>query len=412
MINRLYVTIDFGAGTNECPVGQMGWDGRARHAVLEWDRTFVAAPLPISPVHIKSQAGLLRPTSRAYGDLPAVFGDSLPDGWGKLLVDRELQARGVRLDEITDMDRLAMVGTAGMGALAYRPAQNPNPEGDFDLDWFERLVPKVEGGATAGELERLRAVAGGSQGVRPKFVAQLAADGARLRDHRTALEKGWRHVLMKRRALQDPVGTVEVEAAYAMMARAAGIEMSWTGVLRATSGEPFFATERFDRPDGRRLHMQTFAALFGVDFREAYLDYKELLRLTRFMTRDARAVEQIYRRMVFNARTRNRDDHLKNHAFLMDAAGSWRLAPAYDVTYSSGPGGEHTLTIADEGRRPGREAFAAVARESGISARRAAEIVDEVDGAAANWLEYADATGVPPQVRREISEQMERAAGW
>jgi len=409
MIDRLNVTMHF--DVDERPVGQMGRDSHARHSVLEWDRRFAAEPLPISPVHVRSHAGLLRPTSRAFGDLPAVFGDSLPDGWGKLLMDRELQARGMRLDEVTDMDRLAMVGTGGMGALVYRPAQAPAPDMHFDLDWFERLVPEVDG-ATADELERLRAVAGGSQGARPKFVAQLAADGAQLRDHRAALEEGWRHVLVKRRALENPAGTVEVEAAYAMMARAAGIEMTWTGVLHATSGEPFFATERFDRPGGGRLHAQTVAALLALDFREAYLDYRELLRLTRFMTRDARAAEEAYRRMVFNARTHNRDDHLKNHAFLMDAAGIWRLAPAYDLTFSSGPGGEHTLTIADEGRRPGREAFAAVARESGISARRAAEIVDQVDSAAAGWVEHADAAGVPPKLRRELGEQIKRAASW
>lgn len=412
MIDRLYVTLDFGPDIDERPVGQMGWDSRARHAVLEWDTAFVSTPLPISPVHIRIYAGLMRPKGRAFGDLPAVFGDSLPGGWGKLLIDRELKARGARFSEITDIDRLAMVGTDGMGALAYRPAQCPEPKNDFDLDWFERLVPKVDGGVTADELERLRTVAGGSQGARPKFVAQLSPDHTRLRDHRVTLEEGWRHVLVKRRAHQDTEGAVEVEAAYAMMAREAGIKMSWTGILRASCGEPFFATERFDRPQGARLHMQTVAALLAVDFREASMDYMELLRLTRFMTQDASASEQIYRRMVFNARAHNRDDHLKNHAFLMDAQGSWRLAPAYDVTYSSGPGGEHTLTIAGEGRRPGRDAFAKVAGKSGITERRATEIVDEVDAALANWHIYADDTGVPPKLRREIDEHMKHAAEW
>lgn len=108
----------------------------------------------------------------------------------------------------------------------------------------------------------------------------------------------------------------------------------------------------------------------------------------------------------------NRVGHLKNHAFLMVAAGGWWLAPAYDVTGSFGPGGEHMVTIADKGCRPGRASFEAVALESGISAFRAAEFVDVVDGAVADWMEYADVMGVPPQLRREISEQMERAVGW
>ena len=408
---RLHVALDFGGGAG-VPVGQLGWDGAARQVVAEWDAGFTASPLPLSPLLVRTPSGLMRPKGRAFGDLPGLFGDSLPDGWGRLLIDRELAARGRSAIDITDLDRLAMVGRDGMGALTYRPADEPERQEDISLDWFDRLVPEVGGGATAEDLERLRQMAGGSQGARPKFVAQISSDRTRLRGHRQVWEPGWRHVLVKRRALTDDAGAIEAEAAYAAMAKAAGISMMPVEVLRAVSGEPFFVTDRFDRDGGARLHMQTVAALLDVDFRTAMLDYIDLLKLVRMMTRDQRAVEEMFRRMVFNVRALNRDDHLKNHAFLMDATGAWSLAPAYDLSLSRGPGGEHTLLVGGEGRRPGHRQFDLVAEKSGIKPRQATAIVDAVDAAVADWPLHAEAAAVPGQMTGEISGALLSAREW
>jgi serine/threonine-protein kinase HipA len=211
-------------------------------------------------------------------------------------------------------------------------------------------------------------------------------------------------VLVKRRAVHDDVGAVEAEAAYAAMARAAGITMAPVMVLRASSGEPFFVTDRFDRQGARRLHMQTVAALLDVDFRSATLDYIDLLKVVRAMTRDQRAVEEMFRRMVFNIRTLNRDDHMKNHAFLMDHTGTWQLAPAYDISFSQGPGGEHTLLVAGEGRKPGRTQIDQVAQKAAIKPKRAAEIVAEVDAAVADWARHAGESDVPDALTRRIAD--------
>ena len=390
----------------------MGWDAATRQAVVEWDTAFAAQPLPLSPLLVKSHNSLLRPRGRAFSDLLSLFGDSLPDGWGRLLIDRELAARGRPSVTITDMDRLAMIGRDGMGALTYRPEVQQDTVEEISLDWFDKLVPEVGGAATAEDLERLRMMAGGSQGARPKFVAQISDDGSRLRSHRMAAEAGWRHVLVKRRALSDAVGAIEAEAAYATMARAAGINMAPVQVIRATSGEPFFVTDRFDRDGAQRLHMQTVAALLDVDFRTATLDYSELLKVVRLMTRDQRAVEEMFRRMVFNVRVLNRDDHLKNHAFLMDKTGSWSLAPAYDLSFSSGPGGEHTLLVAGEGRRPGRAQVEKVAAKGGIKPIRVAAIIEQVDSAVATWSDAADEAGVPAQRRSEVLSAITEARLW
>lgn len=411
MTPRLAIALDFGDAA-PLPLGRMGWDALARQAVVEWDGAFAAAPLPVSPLLVKNHAGLLRPRGRAFGDLPGLFGDSLPDGWGRLLIDRDLAARGRGARDVTDLDRLAMVGGDGMGALTYQPETPAAGQDQITLDWFDRLVPEIGGTASAADLERLRRMAGGSQGARPKFVAQITEDGSRLKSHRLPWRPGWRHVLVKRRALSDEAGAVEAEAAYAALARAAGIRMAPVQVLRATSGEPFFATDRFDRSGAARLHMQTVAALLDVDFRTATLDYTELLKLVRLMTRDQRAVEEMFRRMVFNVRALNRDDHLKNHAFLMDRAGSWQLAPAYDLSFSQGPGGEHTLLVAGEGRRPGRSQFDAVATAAGIKPGRVAGIVAEVDAALARWADVATQHEVPPIIRAAIAEAIAQARNW
>jgi len=401
-LRRLHVSLDFGTGP-ERPVARLGWDAATRQSVAEWDPMFAAAPLPVSPLLVKSHTTLLRPRGRGFGDLPGLFGDSLPDGWGRLLIDRELAARGLAMTDITDLDRLAMIGTDGMGALTYRPEETPNAQDAISLDWFDCLVPDVGQGTAVEDLELLRQMAGGSQGARPKFVAQISDDGHHLRGHRHPWEPGWRPVLVKRRGVHDDAGAVEAEAAYAAMARAAGITMAPVMVLRASSGEPFFVTDRFDRQGAERLHMQTVAALLDVDFRSATLDYIDLLKVVRAMTRDQRAVEEMFRRMVFNIRTLNRDDHMKNHAFLMDHTGRWKLAPAYDLSFSQGPGGEHTLLVAGEGRKPGQAQIDQVALKAGVKPKRAAEIVAQVDAAVADWARHARESNVPDALSQRIA---------
>ena len=412
MTGRLNAALAFKEDEHELPVCQLGWDAIKREAAAEWDAEFTRTGLRISPLIVKSYSGLLRPRGRAFGDLPGLFGDSLPDGWGRLLIDRTLTSRGRSRTEITDLDRLAMVGTHGMGALCYRPEDDYPLDEDLDLDWFDGLVPEVGRDLAKDDLERLRGIAGGSQGARPKFVAILDDENKRLHDHRKPLKDSWRHVLAKRRAQSDAEGSVEAEAAYSDLARMAGVHMTPVAVLRASGGEPYFITDRFDRKGSERLHMQTVAALLDVDFRQAQMDYIELLKVVRLMTRDYRDVEQMFRRMVFNARVMNRDDHLKNHAFLMDASGVWHLAPAYDVSFSLGPGGEHTLTIAGEGRKPGREHFLTAARKAGIKEPRADKIIEEVDTVVKRWPDLASEREVPTRLALEIGEEIKTTLFW
>jgi serine/threonine-protein kinase HipA len=180
----------------------------------------------------------------------------------------------------------------------------------------------------------------------------LDVDTGCVRDHRRTPESGERQVLIKHPATTDSPTAVEEEEAYARMTRAAGIAMPWTIVLRSGRGDAFFVAERFDRSDAERVHMHTAASLLDVDFRQPSIDYENLLKLVRWTTRHAGDQDEMFRRMTFNVLTHNRDDHLKNHAFLMDAGGSWRLSPAYNVSFSDGPGGEHHSPSPERGAGP------------------------------------------------------------
>ncbi|WP_372425592.1 type II toxin-antitoxin system HipA family toxin [Salinarimonas chemoclinalis] len=411
MIERLAVHLDFGGGTPPRRMGRLGRDPQRRTIAFEWDEAFAAAPLPVAPLRARAYDTLLRPEPHRRASLPGLFEDSLPDGWGRLLLDREMAERGVDPAEIGDLARLAHVGRHGMGALTYEPEFAAEPREAIDLTWFEEVIPRVEDAAAVEELARLRTLAGGSQGARPKLVALIDEGNERLRDHRGAPAAGWRHVLVKGRGSSDPKGSVEAEIAYGAAMRAAGIR---TTPMLALAGarECFFAADRFDRAGDARLHMATVAGLLDTGMVHGAIDYLDLVKLARVVTRSAQDVEEVFRRAVFNARALNRDDHVRNHAFLMDAVGAWRLAPAYDVTFSAGPGGEHSTSIAGEGRRPGRAAFARLAEVAGLKPRRRDAIVDAVDAALAGWPRLAAEHDVPPALARRIGAGIEAARRW
>lgn len=172
--------------------------------------------------------------------------------------------------------------------------------------------------------------------------------------------------------------------------------------LFEVEGRRYFGIRRFDHRGSRRIHIHTLGNLIHSDFRIPANDYRDYLEVTRLLTRDQRDVEQAFRRMVFNVAAHNRDDHVKNFTYLLEPDGTWKLAPAYDLIYAEGPGGEHTMTVAGEGRQPGREQMLELAEPVGIEEAKAAEIVDEVVEAVGEWERVAKEAGVSATSRRGI----------
>jgi serine/threonine-protein kinase HipA len=213
---------------------------------------------------------------------------------------------------------------------------------------------------------------------------------------------GYDQWIVKFRSTADPTDIGAEEYAYALMAADAGIDMAETRLLETRKGARLFATKRFDRTGQGRLHMHTIGGLINADHRIPSLDYRDIIKATRMMTRDQAEVLRMFRRMVFNILAYNRDDHAKNHAFLMDGSGTWKLSPAYDLTFSTGPGGEHSTTVAGQGRNPAEKDILDVAKEASIDGRTARREIDRVRSAIDNWRVRAADAGLSHQRTSEL----------
>ncbi|PKR87862.1 type II toxin-antitoxin system HipA family toxin [Pleomorphomonas diazotrophica] len=395
-------------------LGTLAWSADERQAYFEYAPGFVVAPLPVSPFRLPVRAGLTaaRSVPREFEGLHGLFNDSVPDGWGRLLLDRRLANIGAKPGDVSPIDRLSAVGGNGMGALVFVPELPNDRGGQDDLDWFVEQVDRVQGEMEIADIDALQAAQGGSAGARPKIMIGLDGGKQSFRlDYGLGLPEGFESWLVKGRAIGDRDDIAVEEHAYALMARDAGIEMAQTSVIKTARGNRLFATRRFDRTASGRLHMHTAGGLLNASHQEASLDYGALHKLTAVLTRNSRDVARMFRHMTFNVLAHNRDDHAKNHAFLMDGGGKWTLAPAYDLTFSDGPAGEHSAAIAGEGRHPGRDHLIAVAKDASIPEREALGIIDEVRAAIARWPRWADEAGLGKARTAELDGKLNGARG-
>jgi len=376
--------------------------------VFEYDSAFLANPLWLSPFKLPPQAGLIEHRDHDFGPIFGLFDDSLPDGWGLLLMDRFFRQQGSVLAEVSVLDRLAYLGTRTMGALTYHPPAEPSDSSDriLDLQAMARASRKVIEG-DAGEVLPLLLRAGGSPGgARPKVLVGVRGDS--ILSGEDDLPPGYSYWIVKFPAHADSPDAGPTELAYSLMATEAGLTMPPTRLFETPAGERFFGVERFDRRGNRRYHVHTFGNLIHANFRIPSCDYRQLLEVTRILTRNHKDVLECYRRMVFNVLTHNRDDHVKNFAFRMSDEGVWELAPAYDLVFAEGPGGEHTMTVAGEGRAPARRHLLDLAASAGIEAADAESILDQVATAAVEWRTYARRAGVTSKSAQEIEKAIGR----
>lgn len=393
------------------PVGTLAWSVGERRSYFEYDRTFLDHASPLSPFKLRYQTGAQAAPHTPFDGLHGLFNDSLPDGWGRKLLDRRLERMGYDHRTLNPLDRLSFVGYRGMGALRYRPIGllDNAPGKTIDLDWMAEQVVLVQADVPGADIEHLQAAQGASGGVRPKIVVGLdVSTGSIIRDGNEKLPAGYSSWMVKFRATEDPKEIGAEEYAYSLMAKAAGIEMPETLLLKGSSGARYFAVARFDRSARGSLHVHTLGGLLDADHRLPSVDYGTLLNVTRLLTRDERHVSQMFRRMVFNVLARNRDDHSKNHAFLMGADRQWRPTPAYDVTFSIGPGGEHNLTIGGEGRNPGHGNILAEAQRSGVRTSEAEDVYSIVRNVVKKWPEFAAAAGLSARRTTEIDQVVNR----
>jgi serine/threonine-protein kinase HipA len=379
-----------------------------RRVFFEYDAAFLGRGIELSPFKLRTQPGLIAHTDHAFGPLFGVFDDSLPDGWGLLLMDRHFRRRGIDPRSVSPLDRLAYLGTRTMGALTYHPPAHEDPGGEaqpLDLDALGSNAEAVVEGDAAEVLPELMRAGGSPGGARPKVLVGIQGD--HIVSGEDALPDGYEHWIVKFSARADGREAGAVEYAYSLMARAAGIDIPPTRLFEVGHGRRrrrFFGVRRFDRADAdRRIHMHTFANLIHTNFRIPATDYADVFKVTQALSRNHADMVRAFRLMLFNVVAHNRDDHAKNFAFLLDdRTGEWSLAPAYDLTYSPGPGGEHSSTVLGEGRRPLRSHCLKLAEQFGLKPRETSPIIDQVNAAVSRWPAFAEEAHCPKKIAAAI----------
>lgn len=383
---------------DKMPVGSLAL--RDRRIYFEYARDFLRAGLQISPLKLPLKSGILSSPDLVFEGLFGVFNDSLPDGWGRLLLDRKLMKTGMNPGDLTPLDRLCYVGHTGMGALIYEPEIGMSePLIHESFDEIDREIKDFQENDNDQFVDDLLSLNGSSAGARPKILVEH--EGA-----------DW---LIKFRSSMDQLDIGAIEYAYHLMAKDAGLILPEAKLFPSRNGSGFFGVKRFDRRNGKRYHMHTMSGLLHADHRMPSLDYETVMKATLFLTKNVVECEKQFRVAVFNVLSCNRDDHAKNFAFLMDENGEWTLSPTYDIVFSSGPAGEHSTTIMGEGKEPTKEHLLKLASVAQVKKARALEIIDEVRAAICGWEKFASLAHVSPrsyQLIQKTLTSLTKGAGW
>ncbi|TLU69994.1 type II toxin-antitoxin system HipA family toxin [Enterobacter sp. MF024] len=343
--------------------------------------------------------------------LPGPVYDSLPDGWGMLLMDRLFRQRGLNAARIGPLERLTWIGSNAMGAMSFVPVQDELavPQSDIPLTQLADEVREVLEGEGGAFLHRLLQMGGSPQGARPK--ALLYRDAATLR-FTTVPVKDYEPWLIKFPARGEHAEVCAIEKVYAHCLQECGIDTPQTEYFDLPGGHAAFASKRFDRESGMRVPMQSLAAFTGADYRvPGSLDYATFLRATQVCTNDVREKARAFARIVFNVIFNNRDDHPKNFAYLMSADGIWTLAPAFDVTWNEGPGGYHQMDIMGEALSIQKQHLIWLGKqEAELSETQVRELISRIADVGSRFSAYAEALlpgKITPATRRAIQTQID-----
>lgn len=393
-------------------------------AAFEYAPDFAQSGIQVAPITMPLSRRIYRfpqLSRETFLGLPGLLADSLPDKFGNALIDAWLASQGRPAGSFNAVERLCYTGARGMGALEFAPAIGPKATQTNRID-VDRLV------ALASEILTQRSHLHGSfsqadkaQALRSILRVGTSAGGARakaviawnrqtneVRSGQVPAGEGFEYWLLKfdgvsgnrDKELEDPQGYGAIEYAYNQMAGACGIEISESRLLEE-NGRRHFMTRRFDRlENGSKLHMQSLCAMAHYDFNMAGAhSYEQAFQVMRQLNLPMAAMEQQYRRMVFNIVARNQDDHVKNIAFLMDKSGQWSLSPAFDVTYSYNPQGawtsRHQMTMNGKREDFTLEDFKACASTASLKRGRAQAILEEVQQTVTRWPEFARQVDIP-----------------
>ncbi len=329
---------------------------------FEYDAFWLQNGFSISPFKLPLEKRVFIANRNPFDGVFGIFNDCLPDNWGKLLVNRELQRRGIAPNSISVLDRLAIVGKNGPGALEFEPSEElPTEYKDSGLDTIAEEINKIIDDAAIvtddSVTEELFRIGGSSGGTRPKIFRKFE-------------NSDW---IIKFRSAIDPANIGKHEFEIMEMAQKAGLEVPNYKLFN----DKYFGVERFDRKrNGEKVFMISASGLLDTDHNQPVLDYSDLLTLTAKLTRNIRDVEKMFRLMVFNVLINNTDDHAKNFAFLYDGK-DWKLSPAFDLTQTIGVW-EHATSVNHKGTDITTQDMLTLAHQVGITDKQANNIIQTV----------------------------------
>ena len=406
------------------------------YVTFEYDRDFQRSGIEVSPIQMPLSANAYRfpdlPLDAFHG-VPGLLADSLPDRFGNAVIDSWLASQGRTPDSFNVVERLCYTGARGMGALEYVPVTGPDASGNdpVDLAALVRLASNVLKKREAASVhasksltqQQLLQLGTSAGGARAKALIAWNPKTGDVRSGQISAGDGYEYWLIKfdgvsgngDHALEDIPEYTRIEYAYYLMAVASGIQMNECRRLEE-GGRNHFMTKRFDREkNGRKLHMQTLAALAHISYQVPGLcSYEMMAQYARRIGIDSVSIGQLFRRMVFNVIAVNQDDHVKNFSFLMDRSGRWSLAPAYDITFACDPANRwlsaHQMTINGKSRNIGYEDLIACGRNMGVSRVKSERIIDEVASQVSRWEIYARQAGVREKTYAAIQDVIKSRA--
>lgn len=335
-----------------------------------------------------------------YEGLPRFLSGSLPDDWGNQVFSSWVESAGIRSHEITSVDKLAFIGKRGMGGFEFIPQMyTPASDDAVRLEELYALAKEIEASreGTAMNLQNnpgindLMSVGMSAGGKHPKAIIAIDWSTGEIRSGQILLPESFTQYILKFKD-SETWPTAEIEYVYYRMATECGIDMEKSSLLHV-SGANHFLTERFDRKHGRKQHSATLRSLCGE-----ITSYDDIFRACRLLRLPYRDMEQLFRRAVFNYLAGVTDDHDKNFSFMMSENGTWRLSPAYDVTFTVNYknrfiGDRHAMSVEENDRLLTRRQLLRLAMENDI--RQPDEIIREISSVLHTYVSKAEEAGIP-----------------
>jgi len=388
---------------------------------FEYDTNFKTLGLEISPLKLPtSLTGVyVNNDDKYFESLAGVFHDSLPDKFGTKVIERYYESKNIPAYELNVLQKLMFIGDKGIGAIEYRPSSHQidysKTEEIIELQDFYNNAKKIISGSEVDAINQMLLFmdsAASAGGARAKAIIGWNKHNKQITNGlRDELEKGYEHYLIKFDMQNDNGKSsdfTKLEYIYMNMAKESGIDVPNIELLEH-NGLFHYLIKRFDRVNGKKVHLHSVSGLAHTNFNiPAHYSYDELFRLTRFITGEQRAVEEQYRRMVFNIIARNQDDHAKNFSFMMNESGAWNITPAYDITYANGQGytKNHQLSLLGKVNNFTKKDLLQIADKHSINEQKAKEQIEKTIDIVSTFRNRAEELKVDDVLMQEVSKNL------